>query len=105
MILLVGRDTDDPLFLQAEEAGPSVLEKHLSPARQAHSGRRSPSSTPWPGALTTTPTRTSGTTGCSPRRSPTAGWSPRPGTERPSARGPHSPGTRTGPPSGRSLGP
>ncbi|HWD03264.1 MAG TPA: DUF2252 domain-containing protein [Amycolatopsis sp.] len=30
MLLLVGRDEQDPLFLQAKEAGPSVLERYLA---------------------------------------------------------------------------
>jgi uncharacterized protein (DUF2252 family) len=32
MLLLVGRDARDPLFLQAKEAGASVLEEHLGPS-------------------------------------------------------------------------
>ena len=38
--LFEGRDREDPLFLQIKEAGPSVLEAHLSPSRYDHSGRR-----------------------------------------------------------------
>jgi uncharacterized protein (DUF2252 family) len=38
--LFEGRDREDPLFLQIKEAGPSVLETHLSPSRYHHSGRR-----------------------------------------------------------------
>jgi uncharacterized protein (DUF2252 family) len=32
MLLLIGRDVRDPLFLQAKEAGASVLEEHLGPS-------------------------------------------------------------------------
>ena len=38
--LFEGRDREDPLFLQIKEAGPSVLEAHLSPSRYGHGGRR-----------------------------------------------------------------
>jgi uncharacterized protein (DUF2252 family) len=38
--LLEGRDRGDPLFLQAKEAAPSVLEAHLSPTHYEHHGRR-----------------------------------------------------------------
>lgn len=40
ILLLQGRDREDPLFLQAKEAGPSVLEEHLGPGRYAHHGQR-----------------------------------------------------------------
>lgn len=40
MLLFIGRDHTDPLFLQAKEAGPSVLERWLTPAPQHHAGRR-----------------------------------------------------------------
>ena len=40
ILLLKGRDEHDPLFLQAKEAGPSVLEEHLAPSRYDNSGRR-----------------------------------------------------------------
>ncbi|MEQ3551133.1 DUF2252 domain-containing protein [Pseudonocardia nematodicida] len=40
MLLLLGRDSRDPLFLQAKEAGPSVLERYLGPAPQDSAGRR-----------------------------------------------------------------
>jgi uncharacterized protein (DUF2252 family) len=40
IVLLVGRDSDDPLFLQAKEAGRSVLEPYASRSRFAHQGRR-----------------------------------------------------------------
>ncbi|GAA1390402.1 DUF2252 domain-containing protein [Pseudonocardia kongjuensis] len=40
MLLLLGRDDRDPLFLQAKEAGPSVLEEYLGPAPQDSPGRR-----------------------------------------------------------------
>jgi uncharacterized protein (DUF2252 family) len=40
IVLLEGRDTDDPLFLQIKEAGPSVLEGHLPPSPYAHAGQR-----------------------------------------------------------------
>ena len=38
--LLLGRDDDDPLFLQIKEAEASVLEPHLGPSRYANHGRR-----------------------------------------------------------------
>lgn len=38
--LFVGRDTSDPLFLQAKEATASVLEEHLTPSAYAQPGRR-----------------------------------------------------------------
>ncbi len=40
IVLLLGRDTDDPLFLQIKEAGPSVLEPYLGRSRFAHGGHR-----------------------------------------------------------------
>ena len=38
--LLVGRDHDDPLFLQVKEAEASVLEPHLGRSKQANHGQR-----------------------------------------------------------------
>jgi hypothetical protein len=38
--LLLGRDVDDPLFLQVKEAGPSVLEPYLGRSRFTHAGHR-----------------------------------------------------------------
>ena len=40
VLLMVGRDLDDPLLLQAKEAGPSVLEPHCGASRYATSGQR-----------------------------------------------------------------
>jgi uncharacterized protein (DUF2252 family) len=40
LVLLHGRDADDPLILQVKEALPSVLEPHLRPATQATAGHR-----------------------------------------------------------------
>ncbi|MBV8301531.1 MAG: DUF2252 domain-containing protein, partial [Candidatus Dormibacteraeota bacterium] len=40
IMLLEGRDGDDPLFLQVKQAGPSVLEDHLGPSRYPHHGQR-----------------------------------------------------------------
>jgi uncharacterized protein (DUF2252 family) len=40
ILLLTGRDADDPLFLQAKEAQASVLEPHLGRSRYRHHGRR-----------------------------------------------------------------
>jgi uncharacterized protein (DUF2252 family) len=40
IMLLVGRDDDDPLFLQAKEAGPSVLEPYLGASEFANHGQR-----------------------------------------------------------------
>jgi uncharacterized protein (DUF2252 family) len=40
IMLLLGRDEDDPLFLQIKEAVPSVLEKYLQPSEYSHHGRR-----------------------------------------------------------------
>jgi uncharacterized protein (DUF2252 family) len=38
--LFVGRDSDDPLFLQIKQATRSVLEDHLPKSQYSHSGRR-----------------------------------------------------------------
>jgi uncharacterized protein (DUF2252 family) len=40
IVLLLGRDEGDPLFLQVKEAGPSVLQPHLGRGRYANQGRR-----------------------------------------------------------------
>jgi hypothetical protein len=40
MILLLGRDENDPLFLQAKEAGPSVLEPYLGAADESNCAER-----------------------------------------------------------------
>ena len=40
IVLLEGRDADDPFFLQIKEAGPSVLEDHLPPSPYGHAGQR-----------------------------------------------------------------
>ncbi|MEV6617235.1 DUF2252 domain-containing protein [Streptomyces sp. NPDC051051] len=40
VVLLTGRDTDDPLFLQIKEARPSVLEEHLPSGAYVHPGHR-----------------------------------------------------------------
>jgi uncharacterized protein (DUF2252 family) len=40
IVLLLGRDDQDPLFLQVKEAQASVLEPYAGPARQANHGRR-----------------------------------------------------------------
>ncbi|MER5308838.1 DUF2252 domain-containing protein [Streptomyces sp. NPDC002773] len=40
VLLLEGRDEDDPLILQIKEAGPSVLETYLAPSAYGHQGRR-----------------------------------------------------------------
>jgi uncharacterized protein (DUF2252 family) len=40
IILLTGRDANDPLFLQAKEAGPSVLEPYTRSSELSHHGRR-----------------------------------------------------------------
>lgn len=40
IVLLAGRDADDPLFLQIKQAGPSVLEDHLPGGPYVHPGRR-----------------------------------------------------------------
>jgi uncharacterized protein (DUF2252 family) len=40
LVLLLGRDEEDPLFLQVKEAGPSVLEPYVRHQRFRHHGRR-----------------------------------------------------------------
>jgi len=40
ILLLLGRDASDPLFLQAKEAGPSVLAPYAGGGRYRHQGRR-----------------------------------------------------------------
>jgi uncharacterized protein (DUF2252 family) len=40
MILMLGDDVHDPLFLQAKEAGPSVLEEFTRPSEYDNAGRR-----------------------------------------------------------------
>jgi len=40
LVLLTGRDADDPLFLQLKEARPSVLEEHLPGGPYTHPGHR-----------------------------------------------------------------
>jgi uncharacterized protein (DUF2252 family) len=40
IVLLLGRDGDDPLFLQVKEAGPSVLEPYLGRSTFTHAGHR-----------------------------------------------------------------
>ncbi|HEX6652511.1 MAG TPA: DUF2252 domain-containing protein [Thermoleophilaceae bacterium] len=40
VVLMVGRDESDPLFLQVKEAPPSVLQAHLGRGRYANQGRR-----------------------------------------------------------------
>jgi uncharacterized protein (DUF2252 family) len=40
MALLLGGDERDPLFLQAKEAGPSVLEEFVGPSEYDNAGRR-----------------------------------------------------------------
>ncbi len=40
ILLLEGRDSSDVLFLQAKEAGPSVLEEHFGPSPYANHGQR-----------------------------------------------------------------
>jgi uncharacterized protein (DUF2252 family) len=40
IVLLQGRDQQDPLFLQVKEATPSVLEDHLPKSKHAHPGER-----------------------------------------------------------------
>jgi uncharacterized protein (DUF2252 family) len=40
IVLLLGRDNDDPLFLQVKEAGPSVLEPYLGRSKFTHGGHR-----------------------------------------------------------------
>jgi uncharacterized protein (DUF2252 family) len=40
IVLLLGRDENDPLFLQVKESGPSVLEPYLGRSRFIHGGHR-----------------------------------------------------------------
>jgi hypothetical protein len=40
IVLLTGRDGDDPLFLQVKEAGPSVLEQYAGREPARHHGQR-----------------------------------------------------------------
>jgi len=40
MVLLLGKDERDPLFLQAKEAGPAVLEEYAGHSRYGNAGRR-----------------------------------------------------------------
>ncbi|WAU82964.1 DUF2252 domain-containing protein [Streptomyces sp. Qhu-G9] len=40
IFLLLGRDSGDPLFLQAKEAGASVLSSHVGPSRFSNQGQR-----------------------------------------------------------------
>ncbi|MGY1672590.1 DUF2252 domain-containing protein [Geodermatophilus sp. SYSU D00710] len=40
VVLLVGRDDDDPLLLQVKEAGPSVHAEFVGPSRYTHQGER-----------------------------------------------------------------
>jgi uncharacterized protein (DUF2252 family) len=40
VVLMLGRDDEDPLFLQVKEAQASVLAPHLGRGRYAHQGRR-----------------------------------------------------------------
>jgi uncharacterized protein (DUF2252 family) len=40
IVLLLGRDANDPLFLQIKESGPSVLEPYLGKSRFIHGGHR-----------------------------------------------------------------
>ena len=40
IVLMLGRDDQDPLFLQVKEAQESVLEPHAAPSRFAHHGER-----------------------------------------------------------------
>jgi hypothetical protein len=40
VVLMLGRDDEDPLFLQVKEAQPSVLQSHLGRGRYASQGRR-----------------------------------------------------------------
>ncbi len=40
VLLLAGRDDDDPLILQLKQAQASVLEKHLGASEYGHSGQR-----------------------------------------------------------------
>ena len=40
IVLLLGKDAHDPLFLQAKEAGPAVLEEYAGRSRYSNAGRR-----------------------------------------------------------------
>jgi uncharacterized protein (DUF2252 family) len=40
IVLMIGRDDDDPLFLQIKQAGPSVLERYAGGGATPHHGRR-----------------------------------------------------------------
>jgi uncharacterized protein (DUF2252 family) len=40
IVLMLGRDDQDPLFLQVKEAQQSVLEPHIAPSRFSHHGER-----------------------------------------------------------------
>jgi uncharacterized protein (DUF2252 family) len=40
IVLMIGRDETDPLFLQAKEAPPSVLERFVGPSQYRHQGQR-----------------------------------------------------------------
>ena len=40
IVLMLGRDSSDPLFLQVKEAGPSVLEDFAGPTKYANHGQR-----------------------------------------------------------------
>jgi len=40
IVLLLGRDGDDPLFMQVKEAGGSVLESYLGRSKVIHGGHR-----------------------------------------------------------------
>ncbi|MGK2878597.1 MAG: DUF2252 domain-containing protein, partial [Solirubrobacterales bacterium] len=40
IVLLIGRDTNDPLFLQVKEAGPSVYERYLGKSEFEFAGQR-----------------------------------------------------------------
>ena len=40
IVLMLGRDSEDPLFLQVKEAQASVLERHLGPSEFDHHGER-----------------------------------------------------------------
>ena len=40
ILLMFGRDENDPLFLQAKEAQPSVLEEFVGPSRHSSNGER-----------------------------------------------------------------
>ncbi|MBJ7355179.1 MAG: DUF2252 domain-containing protein [Thermoleophilaceae bacterium] len=40
IVLLIGRDTNDPLFLQVKEAGPSVYERYLGKSDYEYAGQR-----------------------------------------------------------------